>query len=65
MPVLPSGVWEEHYVHSSFLQVKLSQPDQIHVKESNGVFKLNWSKPVVSENIKFSIQLKISTNKVR
>ncbi|XP_016408660.1 interleukin-3 receptor class 2 subunit beta-like [Sinocyclocheilus rhinocerous] len=43
--------------------IKLSQPDQIHVKEGDGVFILNWSKPVVSTDIQFSIQLKISTNK--
>uniref|UniRef100_A0A672RWH8 Interleukin-3 receptor class 2 subunit beta-like n=1 Tax=Sinocyclocheilus grahami TaxID=75366 RepID=A0A672RWH8_SINGR len=43
--------------------IKLSQPDQIHVKEGDGVFILNWSKPVVSTDIQFSIQLKFSTNK--
>ncbi|XP_058627386.1 cytokine receptor common subunit beta isoform X3 [Onychostoma macrolepis] len=47
---------------STSKHIKLSQPDQIHVKESNGVFILNWSKPVVAIDIKFSIELKISSN---
>ncbi|XP_026063473.1 cytokine receptor common subunit beta isoform X3 [Carassius auratus] len=43
--------------------IKLSQPDQIHVKEGDDVLILNWSEPVVSEDIEYSIQLKISSSK--
>ncbi|KAK2916034.1 hypothetical protein Q8A67_000408 [Cirrhinus molitorella] len=43
--------------------VQLSQPDQIQVKEGNGTFILNWTKPVVSDDIEFYTELKLSTNK--
>uniref|UniRef100_A0A8C2IB86 Fibronectin type-III domain-containing protein n=1 Tax=Cyprinus carpio TaxID=7962 RepID=A0A8C2IB86_CYPCA len=48
---------------NSYKHIKLSQPDQIHVKEGDGVFILNWPEPAVSEDIEYSIQLKISTSK--
>uniref|UniRef100_A0A673FX03 Interleukin-3 receptor class 2 subunit beta-like n=1 Tax=Sinocyclocheilus rhinocerous TaxID=307959 RepID=A0A673FX03_9TELE len=48
---------------STSKHIQLSQPGQIHVKEVDGVFILNWTEPAVSEDIEYSIQLKISPNK--
>ncbi|XP_016344639.1 interleukin-3 receptor class 2 subunit beta-like [Sinocyclocheilus anshuiensis] len=48
---------------STSKHIHLSQPGQIHVKEVDGVFILNWTEPAVSEDIEYSIQLKISPNK--